>query len=68
MELTRTSILTGITRTRDLPVTKEQMYEWSHGICIQDAMRNLTPGQREWIKTGISENEWEEHFNEETPE
>jgi hypothetical protein len=64
MELTRRSILTGITRTRDLPVTEEQLQDWLDGQLIQDAMPYLSPGQREWIISGIEENEWDEHFSE----
>lgn len=64
MELTRRSILTGITRTRDLPVTEEQLQDWLDGQLIQDAMPYLSPGQREWIMSGIEENEWDEHSSE----
>ena len=65
MEITRRSMLTGITRTRNLPVTQEQIDRWQAGELIQYAMPSLTPNQREWIMTGIEENEWDEHFAEE---
>ena len=53
MEITRTSILTGIERTQDIPVTQEQLNEWEGGTLIQKVMPELTPSQREFIMTGI---------------
>jgi hypothetical protein len=58
MLITRTSLFTGVTRTIDIPVTQEQLDDWSNGVLIQDAMPNLSADQREFIKTGITENEW----------
>ena len=65
MKITRTSILTGETRTIDLPVTLRQLQDWVDGTLIQNAMPNLTPDEREFIKTGITEGEWEEAFADE---
>ena len=65
MKITRTSILTGETRTIDLPVTLAQLNDWHQGTLIQNAMPNLTPDEREFIKTGITEGEWEEAFADE---
>lgn len=59
MIITRVSLLTGVTHTRDIPVTREQLIEWDRGALIQDAMPNLTPEEREFIKTGITNVEWE---------
>jgi hypothetical protein len=58
MLITRTSLFTGVTRTIDIPVTQEQLDDWNNGMLIQDAMPNLSADQREFIKTGITENEW----------
>ena len=58
MEITRTSILTGIERTQDVPVTQEQLNEWEGGTLIQKVMPELTPSQREFIMTGIIDEEW----------
>ena len=65
MKITRTSILTGETRTIGLPVTLAQLNDWHQGTLIQNAMPNLTPDEREFIKTGITEGEWEEAFADE---
>ena len=62
MLITRTSPFTGITRTLDVPCTEEQYAAWEAGMRIQEAMPNIPAGQREFIMTGISEDEWEEAF------
>ena len=59
MEITRTSIITGIERTQDIPVTQEQLNEWEGGTLIQKVMPELTPSQREFIMTGIVDSEWD---------
>ena len=65
MLITRTSMLTGVTRTKDINVTQHQLDLWHNGIYIQDAMPHLEISDREFIKTGITYEEWEEFFNEE---
>jgi hypothetical protein len=60
IEVTRTSILTGKTNTLSLPVTQKQLdlYEETKEL-IQEVMPNLDNKQREFIKTGITEQEWD---------
>ena len=58
MIITRTSAYSGITRTRDLPVTEGQLEAYAQGALLQNAFPNLTPGDREFIKTGITQAEW----------
>ena len=65
MKITRASELTGVTRTRELPVTEEQLKVWQDGMLIQAAMPNLDDNQREFIKTGITEEEWASLFGSE---
>jgi hypothetical protein len=48
--------------TMDIDVTDEQLQDWRDGTLIQDAMPNLTPDEREFIKTGITPKEWDEMF------
>jgi hypothetical protein len=52
-------MISGIERTMDIPVTQEQLDNWNQGMLIQDAMPNLTPDEREFIKTGITNDEWD---------
>lgn len=65
MKITKTSLLTGITRTIELEVTPEQMQLWQNGALIQDAMPNLTAEQREFLISGSTQEEWDEAYPEE---
>ena len=60
MLITRQSLISGITRTLEIPVTAEQLESWQSGTYIQDAMPELEPAQREFIMTGITADEWAE--------
>ncbi len=62
MQITRTSTLSGITRSLEIPCTEEQMAAYKNGALIQVAFPNLTADQREFILTGIIEDEWNELF------
>lgn len=64
MLITRTSIFSGKTNTLEINVTREQLNNWQNGMKIQDAMPNLTNDEREFIKTGITAEEWKEMFGE----
>ena len=59
MLITKTSMISGVERTMDIPVTQEQLDSWNQGMLIQEAMPNLTPDEREFIKTGITNDEWD---------
>lgn len=65
MLITRRSPFSGKHNTMDIDVTEEQLYEWKNGMLIQHAMPNLTPGEREFIMTGITDEEWNEAFPDE---
>ena len=60
LELTKTSILTGKTSTMTLPITQDQLDLYNNTkVNIQDVFPNLDSGQREFIKTGITQEEWD---------
>lgn len=66
VSVTRTSYLTGITRTIHLDISKRVYYDgmerWQiDGELIQDAFPFLSPDEREFIKSGITPEEWN-HF------
>jgi hypothetical protein len=63
MQITRTSSITGKTHTLDLPVTQEQMdrYTRREGH-VQTIFPHLSPAQREFIMTGITDEEWKSMF------
>ena len=62
MDITKTSPFTGLTHTRSINVTDDQLDRWQQGALIQDVMPNLSPDEREFIMTGITPNEWDEEF------
>ena len=62
MKIKRTSPITGITRTRDIDVTKEQLVRWEAGALIQDVMGHLSAADREYLVTGITDDEWQRAF------
>ena len=62
IEITRRSQLSGITRTMSLPVTHDQLAAWRAGALAQNVFTNLTPSQREFVMTGITDEEWQEAF------
>jgi hypothetical protein len=64
MNITRTSLYSRITRTLDLPVTEAQLDAWASGELIQNAFPNLSPDDREFLKTGITAEEWEQLYKE----
>lgn len=59
MLITRTSLLTGVTRTMDLDVTPEQIIAWQGGTVAQVAFAHLSKDQREYIISGITQEEWD---------
>ena len=63
MKITKTSIQSGITRTLDLNVTLDEYASWRGGQLIQNAMPRLNADEREFIKTGVTAEEWEEMFS-----
>lgn len=62
MLIERRSLVSGVLRTLDLPITEDQIEMWESGAKVQDAFPNLTPSQREFILTGITDDEWDETF------
>ncbi len=63
MIITNKSKISGKVRSMDLPVTEKQMTRYNSGrFTLQDCFPNLTPDEREFIKSGITAEEWEEVF------
>ena len=63
MELYRTSMFSGVEHQMDLPITAAQLRRWEEGALIQDVFPDLTRGQREFIMTGMTEDEWQDFSN-----
>ncbi len=62
MLISKVSDMSNKMHTMDIDVTDEQLQDWRDGTPIQDAMPNLTPDEREFIKSGITPKEWDEMF------
>ena len=62
MKITRVSMFTGKKRTLDINVTQEQLDDHASGTLLQVAFPNLPAADREFIKTGVTDAEWNETF------
>jgi len=62
MQITRTSTVSGVTRTIELDVTQEQLNNYASGALLQNAFPGLSPSEREFIKSGITNEEWQALF------
>ena len=60
----RRSIVSGIVRTLDINVSEAQIQAWENGHPIDLAMPNISDSEREFILTGITDEEWDETFAE----
>lgn len=58
----RTSILSGITRTKEFDVTEEQYNAWRDGALIQNVMPHLRDDEREFLISGATAEEWEAFY------
>jgi hypothetical protein len=69
MIIERTSMLTGKKHTQDLPVTEEQLTTYYKGVgLLHEIFPQLNADQREFIKTGITKEEWDAVYNTDTEE
>lgn len=49
---------------RTLKMTQQQYEDWQRGQYIQNAMPHLTAGEREFLMSGTTEEQWDETFKE----
>jgi hypothetical protein len=57
-------MISGKIHTLDLPITEREALAYERGALIQDAFPNLSAAEREFIKTGITAEEWQATFGE----
>jgi hypothetical protein len=55
-------MFTGKCHTMDLPITEAELNRWRGGELIQNVWPTLSPSNREFIKTGVTAEEWNETF------
>ena len=60
MRIARMSLWSKKTHTMDLDITPEQLAAWRDGMVIQQAMPHLTATEREFLISGMTQEEWEE--------
>lgn len=70
MKITRTSAFTGKEHTMELDVTQEDLDRcWSlnpnGSEHIQDVFPHLNSEEREFLKSGVTQEEWDEVFGDE---
>ena len=61
--ITKKSMLTGKENVMFIPVTEAEIDTWlASGALIQDAFPQLSPSAREFLKSGITPEEWDATF------
>ena len=65
MMITRKSVMTGVERSLDIPISAEDLKKWEEGLCLIQEIQGLSPSQREFIMSGIVDEEWDDLFGEE---
>ena len=63
MEIAKKSKFTGKLNEMNLPITDAQLENWKNGMLIQHAMPNLSSMQKEFLITGMSEEEQDDFYN-----
>lgn len=58
MEISKRSPITKKVTTRDLDVTQEQFDRWNQGESIQSVFTNLSASDREFLLTGMTDEDW----------
>jgi hypothetical protein len=59
MLITRVSQLTGKEHTLEVPANPDDLRRWERGeLLIQEAMPYLAPHEREYLMSGITQEEW----------
>ena len=66
IKVTRQSVVTRKMNTMELPISQEHLdiYDTVGDILVQDAFPNLDKGQREFLISGITPDEWNNTFGE----
>ena len=58
----RTSIISGQSASMTMDITQAQIDAYDSGALVQDAFPNLDRSQREFFKSGITSEEWDELY------
>ena len=67
MEITKKSSLSGVEHTLDIDITEEQFQRVEMRFFTKELIQNIIPnvslGEREFLMTGITQEEWDNTFN-----
>ena len=63
MIITKKSPLTGKLNTREIDICQSQIDAWVGGMLIQDAMPDVSPEDRDFIKLGYTSEDWDKIFD-----
>jgi hypothetical protein len=63
MFIARKSLSSGIVRTKDIPVTVEQLTAYENGATVEKAFPRLNLIHREFIMTGMTREEFVDVFS-----
>ena len=66
MLIAKTSLLSSRTHEMEIDVSDKQIALWMEGALIQDVMPSLSADEREFLMTGITPDEWDAEFGEES--
>ena len=64
MLVKKKSAFTGEINSLELDITHQQVVRWQNGELIQNVFPELSSGEREFLISGVTENEWTEAFGE----
>lgn len=68
MKVTKASQLSGVEHTLDLNITSEELMRVENRFYTKELIQNIVPqltmGEREFLMTGITEEEWNRTFGE----
>ena len=63
MIVTRKSMFSGVVRSKELDVTLGELARWADGMIAPTAMPRLDKTEREFVMTGVTDEEWSAEFN-----
>ena len=67
MKITKKSSLTGVEHTLDIDITEEQFQRVEMRFFTKELIQNIIPnvslGEREFLMTGITQEEWDKTFS-----
>lgn len=62
MKIRRISAITGVERTKDIPLNPDDWVKYKMGYNLDDALPYLSDADRDFILSGITPEEWKVAF------